>query len=160
MATISKKKVLTERQFGGAPFGNGSRLPFNFVTTAAGAYADGDSSAAVGIGDKVRIGVLQAGMRIDDALAIVSDAFTATSTAKLGFEYVDGVDDATVPQNDSYFFAALNLAAAGRYPAANTAVRPVTLPKDAYLILTNQVAAQNVVGVLDVVVEGVLDGPK
>lgn len=160
MATITKKKVLTEQQFGGVPYGNKTSLSFTFETDAAGKYANSDTpGTAVGIGDKVRIGVLPAGMRLEDSLAIVSDAFTATSTGKLGFEYVDGVDSAAVPQDDDYFNAAITLATLGRFPANNTAVRPVVLPKDAYLILTNQVAAQNVVGQLDVIVEGVLAGP-
>lgn len=160
MATVTKKKVLTEQQFGGTPYGNRTSLPFSFETTAAGIYANSDSAAAVGVGDKVRFGVLPAGMRIEDALAIVSTTFTATSTGKIGFEYVDGVDDASVPQDDDYFFAALDLATASRSRPTNTGVRPVTLPKDAYLILTNGVAAQAKAGQLDFMVVGVLNGPK
>lgn len=159
MATINKKRVLTEQQFGGTPYGNRTALPFSFETNAAGKYVNSDTpGTAVGIGDKVRIGVLPSGMRIDDALAIVSNAFTATATGKIGFEYVDGIDDANVPQDDDYFFAALPYNAVGRTRANNTAVRPVTLPKDAYLILTNQTAALAEVGQLDMVVEGVLCG--
>lgn len=160
MATVTKKKVLTEAQFGGTPYGNKTVLAFAFATSAAGVYTAGDKATAIATGDKVRIGVLPAGMRLDTALAIVSDAFTATTTGKIGFEYVDGVDDTDVPQDDDYFFAALDLAAAGRTPAANTAVRPVTLPKDAYLILTNQVADQAAAGQLDLLVDGVLQGAK
>ena len=110
---------------------------FTFETNSSGVYVDSDTTTAVGNGDKVRVGVLSAGMRLHDALAIVSDAFRASSTAKIGFEYVDGVDSTDVPQDDDYFFAALALDAAGRTRAANTGVRPVTLPKDAYLIVTN-----------------------
>jgi hypothetical protein len=160
MATITKKRVLTEQQFGGVPYGNRTSLPFSFETSAAGKYVNSDTpGSAVGIGDKVRIGVLPAGMRIEDALAVLSNAFTATSTFKIGFEYVDGVDSTEVPQDDDYFFAAL-ATTVGRTRANNTAVRPVTLPKDAYLILTNQVAAQAEAGQLDLVVEGVLNGAK
>lgn len=158
MATITKKKVLNQTQFGGAPYGNAARLSFRFATSAAGVFTDSDTAAAVGNGDKVRLGVLPAGLRIEDALAIVSDAFTATATAKIGFEYVDGVDSTTVPQDDDYFFAALAYNAVGRTRANNTAVAPVTLPKDAYLTLVNQAAALNAVGVIDLTVEGVLTG--
>lgn len=155
MTTITKKRVLTEAGFGGAtPYGNALALQYSFETNASGVYANSDSAAAVATGAKVRFGVLPAGMRLDDALAIVSDAFTATTTAKIGFEYVDGVDDSDVPQDDDYFFAALNIAAAGRTKATNTAVRPVVLPKDAYLILTNGVADQAAAGQLDLIVYG------
>jgi hypothetical protein len=155
MATLTRKKVLTEGGFGGAtPYGNAVALAFSFETTAAGLMVNSDGAAAVQVSDKCRIGVIPAGTKIHDALAIVSNAFTATSTAKIGFEYVDGVDSTTVPQDDDYFFAALNIAAVGRTRAANTGVRPLVLPKDAYVILTNQVAAQAEVGALDLIIEG------
>lgn len=157
MATITKKQVLTERQFGGAPYGNHTVLPFTFETNASGVYVNSDTATAVQISDKVRIGVLPAGAKLNDCLAILTNAFTATSTFKVGFEYVDGVDSTAVPQDDDYFFAAL-AATVGRTRAANTAVRPVTLPKDAYLIVTNQVAAQAEAGVLDLLIESVLTG--
>ena len=91
-------------------------------------------------------GLLPAGFRLDDALTIVSDAFAASTTAAIGFQYAD------------YFFAALDTATAGRTRANNAAVRPVTLPKDAYLILTRGGAADSAAGILDVIVEGVLMG--
>lgn len=161
MATITKKRVLTEQQFGGAPYGNRTSLAFSFETSATGRYVNSDTpGTAVAIADKVRIGVLPAGMRIEDALAIVSDAFTALATAKIGFEYVDGVDSTEVPQDDDYFFAALAYNAVGRTRANNLAVRPVTLPKDAYLTLVNAGAALAEAGQLDLLVEGVLLGAK
>lgn len=160
MATITKKKVLTLPGFGGVPYGNNTVREFTFETNSSGVYVDSDTATAVGNGDKVRVGVLSAGMRLHDALAIVSDAFRASSTAKIGFEYVDGVDSSDVPQDDDYFFAALALDAAGRTRAANTGVRPVTLPKDAYLIVTNGGGnAQNVAGQLDLLVFGEMVGP-
>jgi hypothetical protein len=94
------------------------------------------------------------GMRLDDCLAIVSDAFTARQTLKIGFEYVDGVDDTDVPQDDDYFFAALALDAAGRTRANNTGRAPVVLPKDAYLIGTSAGADTPAAGRLDVLVYG------
>jgi hypothetical protein len=154
MATITRKKALTEGGFGGiTPYGNQLVLPFA-IALAAGVFTNSDQATAVGIGDKIRLGVLPAGMKLTDALAIVSAGFTATSTAKIGFEYVDGVDSAAVPQDDDYFFAALAYNAAGRTRASNTAVRPVVLPKDAYLIVTNLVAAQAGAGVMDLLIEG------
>lgn len=158
MATITRKKINSAQQFGGVPYGNATRLPFTLITGATGAFTDSNSTAAITAADKVYLGILPAGMRLEDALAIVSDAFTATATAKIGFEYVDGVDSTDVPQDADFFFAALALDAAGRTRANNTAVVPVVLPKDAYLVLDWDVATNAVVGRLDILVEGVLVG--
>lgn len=156
MATITKKKVLTELSAAGiSPFGNAVVLPFTFETNSSGVYANSDTATAVGNGDVVRIGVIPAGTRLIDGLAIISDAFRASSTFKIGFAYVDGSDSTDVPQDDDYFFAALAADAAGRTRATNTAVRPVVLPKDAYVIVTNGgAAAQNVAGQLDFYIQG------
>lgn len=157
MPNITKKNVRKLQQYAG-PQGNAWKDKFNFTTNASGVFADSDVATAVQAADVVRLGVLPAGLELHDALAIVSDAFTATATATIGFAYVDGVDDATVPQDADYFFAALAYNAVGRTRATNTAVAPVTLPKDAYLTLTNNTAALNAVGVIDVIVEGVHKG--
>lgn len=158
MPTITRKGIRQARSYSNAS-GNAWKQRFNLTTTATGVMTDGDATAAIGNGDVVRLGILPAGLELHDALAIVSDAFAATTTGKIGFAYVDGVDSTAVPQDDDYFFTtSLSLASAGRTRANNTAIAPVVLPKEAYLILTNGAAAQNVVGVLDVVVEGVLVG--
>ena len=157
MATITKKKVLNQKQFGGTPYGNKTSLEFNLVTNAIGAFADSDVATGIQSGDKVRLGVLPAGFRPDDSQVIVSDAFSASVTANLGFEYVDGVDSAAVPQSATYFGTGLVLNAVGRLRNATTAA-PVTLPKDAYLILTTAGAANAKVAVLDINIEGVLTG--
>ena len=159
MALITKKFINSDPfQIGGVPFGNDTKLQYVFETNAAGVYVNSDKATAVAIADVVRIGILPAGANLLDALMVVSNAFTALATAKVGFAYVSGVDSAAVPQNDSYFAAALALNAQGRYPANNVAVRPVILPRDAYLILTLAGAALNEVGVLDVIVSTVLTG--
>jgi len=158
MPTITKKRIAQENQQNGAPYGNAAVLPFNLTTNATGAVVNSDTATGIALGDKVRIGVIPAGMLLNDALLIVSDAFTALVTAKVGFEYVDGLDSPAVPQDDDYFATAVTLHTAGRFRASNVAVRPVTLPKDAYLIVTTAGAANAVVGVLDVLVEGVLTG--
>lgn len=157
MATITKKKVLNQKQFGGTPYGNKATLEFNLTTNAIGAFADSDVATAVQSGDKIRLGVLPAGFRLEDSEVIVSDAFTAAVTANLGFEYVDGVDSTAVPQSATYFGSALALSSAARLRNATTNA-PVTLPKDAYLILTTGGAANAVVGVADIFIEGVLTG--
>lgn len=158
MATVTIIKPLATPAFGGAPYGNHLRRHFVLETNAAGAALGSDSSAAIGATDKVRLGLLPAGTRLDDALAVVSDAFTATITGDLGFEYVDGVDDAAVPQDADYFFADLNAAATGR-TRMTVANKPVTLPKDAFLIWTNQVAAHASVGRADFFIDGEDRGP-
>jgi hypothetical protein len=158
--TTTLKKLLTDHlPFSGVPYGNAVSRLYSLSTDASGIVVNGDATVALADAGVVRIGVIDGGTRLEDCLAIVSDAFRASSTAKIGFAYVDGVDDSNVPQDDDYFFAALALDAAGRTRANNTAVRPVVLPKDAYLIVTNGGGnAQNVVGVLDVVVSGAMIG--
>lgn len=153
MATITKKRYQDSNNFAG-PDGNVTTLEFSLVTKSNGAAVESDSNAAIGNGDKVRLGILPAGLRLRDALFLVSDAFTALVTADIGFEYVDGVDDVSVPQDADYFGTAITLATPGRYLADNAAVRPITLPKDAWLIVTTGGAACAAVGVLDVLVTG------
>lgn len=153
MATITKKRLQDANNFA-AECGNSVVQTYSLASNSSGAAVGSDSTAAIGNGDKVRIGILPAGLRLDDALAIVSDAFTALVTADIGFEYMDGVDATNVPQDADYFGAAFTLHTAGRYPAKNTAVRPVVLPKPAWLIVTTGGAANAAVGVLDVIVRG------
>lgn len=157
MATITKKKILNQAQFGGVPYGNKTVLNFNLTTNAVGAFVDSDVATGIALGDVVRLGVIPAGTRIYDSQVIVSDAFTALVTANLGFQYVDGVDSAAVPQSATYFGSALVLNAVGRLRNVTTNA-PITLPKDAYLIATTAGAANAVVGVADVMIEGVLTG--
>jgi len=158
MATVTKKRARNLQQHGGVPYGNNSVLDYQFKTNASGVFVDSDTTAAVGATDKVRLGIIPAGFRIQDSLAIISDAFTATITADIGFEYVDGVDDTNVPQDADYFNNSLSLATAGRTRQGNTGVAPVTLPKDAWLIVTNEVAAHASAGQLDFLVYGVATG--
>lgn len=158
MATATKKQVLTQQQFGGVPYGNKTGLIYRLATNASGVWTDSDQTTAVASGDKLRLGVLPAGLLLVDCLAIISDLFTASVTGALGFEYVDGVDSTAVPQDADYFFAALAFSATGRTRANNLAVAPVRLPKDAYLILTTGGANIAAAGVADFVIEGILTG--
>lgn len=160
MATATKKRIAQQLQFGGVPYGNRTTLEFALVTNASGVWTDSDQTSAVIIADKLRLGILPAGFRLLDSLVIVSDAFTASATMKLGFEYTDGVDSSDVPQDDDFFNAALAMNTAGRYVANNTAVRPVTLPKDAYLIGTWAGANNAAVGIADILIHGILVGPN
>ncbi len=158
MATV-RINDWTARQFGPSPWGNHSALTFSFVTTSAGAVANSDSNTALAIGDVVDLGELPAGLRLDDSQVVISDAFTAGATAKLGFKYADGVDDVRVPQDDDYFGTSLALDAASRLRNA-TANRPVTLAKPARLILTLAGAALAEAGRAEIVITGELTGAK
>jgi hypothetical protein len=161
-ATVTKKTFgLT--QFGrstGVAYGNVSGLRYNLTLGSTGAVSDSDSAAVVGIGDTVRIGVMPAGFTLYDMTAIISNAFTASTTAKVGFAYVDGIDDTDVPQNDAYFVAAGQSLASTAIFRKTAVTAPVTLPKEAYLTLLTAGAATNEAGVIDFIVFGELSGPK
>lgn len=157
MATVTKKR-LSQAQQHAAPYGNRFGQIFNFQTTAAGVAVDTDLATAVQVNDVIRIGILPAGLEIHRGEAIISDAFAATTTADVGFLYVDGVDSTAVPQNAAYFHSALSTSSTSRTPSAAKA--PVRLPKDAYLVVTRKGAADSAVGVLDYLVTGTLTGPN
>lgn len=143
MPTITKNRYQDSQNFGQTPYGNLTVLEYGVTTTATGAVVGSDSAAAPLAGDVIRLGILPAGFRLHDSLTVVNDAFTASVTGTLGFAYVDGVDSTVVPQDADYFNAAAAINTAGRYPASNTAVVPVTLPKDAWLTLTTGGATHN-----------------
>jgi len=159
MPTYTKTKVLSTPSINSVPYGNVTVLPFHFETNSAGKWLDSDvPGTALADPTTVVLGVLPAGMTIQDSLAIISAAFSASTVLKLGFAYVDGVNSTAVPQDDDYFHAALAINAIARTRANNLAVVPVTLPKDAYLIGVSSGAAHASAGVLDVLVYGVLTG--
>lgn len=153
MATITKKTAY-DRQMNGAPYGDVVALPYRMETNASGVLTGGDSTSAIADGDVVRLGKLPAGTKLLDHVATISDAFTASSTYKMGFAYVDGVDVTAVPQDDDYFTAASTALSSVAVQRKATTTAPVTLPKDAYLILTNAGAAQAAAGIMDVIVFG------
>lgn len=157
MATIALKQA-QKRQFGNVPYGNVTKLFYALATIANGSVSNADSSAAVAAGDVIDLGPIPEGMRLDDSDIIVATGMTATITAKLGFKYEDGVDDANVPQDDAYFGTGFTIATAGRYRA--TGSKHLTLPKPARLILTTAVAANAKVSDIKVVLTGELNGPK
>lgn len=139
MATITKK-VNPRVNVGATPWGNAHGLLYTLVTAANGGATGADSGAAIAQGDKVRLGIIPAGSTLLDNVVTVSTGLTASVTGDLGFEYVDGVDSTAVPQDADYFAAAaaLNTAAVLR---KSTTTAPVTLPKDAWLVLTTGGAA-------------------
>lgn len=160
MATI-KKIGLGNQVFGMAgavPYGNVTVQRFVMETNSTGVLVGGDSTAAVGNGDEIILGKLPTGANLDDSLLIVSDAFTAATVCKIGFRYVDGVDDTDVPQDDDYFGAALVLNAVGRLRNATTN-KPVKLPKEAYLVLVSSGAAHASAGRADLLIYSERSGP-
>lgn len=159
MPTIKVSQFRTRQYGAGSPFGNEAVLAFGLATNAAGAVVNSDTATGVALGDKIVIGSLPAGMRLDDAQVVVSVPMTALVTGSLGFEYEDGVDVPAVPQNAAYFGAGLALNAAGRL-RDTTANAVVTLPKPASLILTTAGAANAKASALDVTVWGEFLGQK
>lgn len=162
MATITKKNAHNSPDpgFGGVAYGNVFALSFKFQTSADGYFLDSDTpAAAVGAGDKVILGKIPAGTRLLDVIAVVSDAFTASSTIDLGFEYCDGTDVAAAAEQVDYFIDAGDWTAVGILRRNEpTAVK--TIPKDAYLILTVNTAALDAVGIIDIDIIGVIGGPS
>lgn len=144
-------------QLGSTPWGNLNALHFILKTGANGGALDADSNAPLAVGDKVRLGIIPAGSTLVESLAVVSTGLTATVKGDLGFEYVDGVDSAKVPQDAAYFGDDLDLAAAARL--RNTSNKaPVTLPKDAYLVLTTSGAVNAKAARVDVVLQVISTG--
>lgn len=161
MADITTNYATTMRKHQGiTPYGNVSAIVCRMETNASGALVDSDTATAIQIADVVRLGpVLPAGMQLLDAIVQVSDAFTAATTCMVGFEYCDGVDVAAVPEDADYFITTGGVTnAQGRLAMNNDTVLPVTLPKDCYVIITNEGAAHASVGILDVIVEGIMHG--
>ena len=159
MPTIKVSQFRTRQYGAGSPFGNAAVLPFKLATNAVGAVVNSDTATGVALGDKVVLGSLPAGMRLDDSQLVVSTAMTAMVTGTLGFEYEDGVDSAAVPQDAAYFGTGLALNAAGRLRNA-TSKAIVTLPKPAFLILTTAGAANAKASAIDVLITGELLGGK
>lgn len=98
--------------------------------------------ASAQIGDKVRLNKVYAGTKVMSS-HFVNAALGASTTVKLGFEYVNG----EAGSDDAAFIAATATSSAGR---ANTAAAPVTLAYDAYIVAT--IAGGAATGKLDTVV--------
>ena len=110
MTTINTNYMVQQQLMGGTPFGNTRNLPYHFETDSAGviAGAGGDLATAIQIADVVRLGILPKGMSACRTRWSSSvDAFTASTTASIGFAYVDGVDVTAAPQDAAYFASAL-----------------------------------------------------
>lgn len=155
MSTITKFDKAG--RFGQSPYGNQTVYGYHLETDSTGAVVNADSTSAVAIGDVIVVGVIPAGFKLIDSQIIISNAFTDSATAKVGFAYVDGTDSTDVPQDDDYFGSGLVLSTAARLRNA-TSNAPVTLPKDAYLIVTTAGAALAEVGIADIFLAGEIVG--
>ena len=157
MATITQSQS-AHNNLGITPYGNLTALHFVLETNATGAAINSNSTAAIAIGDVVRLGVLPAGFKLTDSQVVVQTGLTAAVTGKLGFAYTDGVDVVGVAaQDDDYFGTGLVLSAAARLRNA-TSNSAVTLPKDAYLTLTTAGAANAKAARVEVTVLGIIQG--
>ena len=133
MATI-KKFAADTNQFGGfSPFGNMTVLNFGYSTNATGAVISSDSTTRVAIGDKIYVGDVPQGFSLCSVIG----------TAAVGFEYVDGKDDASVPQGADIKTALLK-----------------PLPKDAYVYITASAAAPLAASTVRAALTGELTGPR
>lgn len=162
MATITKKSVNDASvRLGATPWGNMAAFTYQLKTNAAGAVigSDASQSGPTASGSVIRVGVIPAGFKLVDFKAAIATALTATVTLKVGFEYVDGVDSAAVPQDDDYFAATGTATTVGVVRQA-TANAQVTLPKDAYLIVTTEVAANAKAAAAEFTVFAVAEGVK
>lgn len=161
MATITKKLDKEARvRLGNAPYGNLTAFTFGMQCTATGAVigTEAAQSGTTAAGTVVRLGVLPAGFRLVDYKASVSVAFTGSVTLDVGFEYVDGVNSTTVPQDDDYFASGAGNTAVVTRKATTT--KEVTLPKDAYLIVTVKSQANATAAAAEFTVFAVADGPN
>lgn len=128
--------------------------PYKFQTNSSGILIDSSASAALAIGDKIRVAFLNEGFEVTDAAALVSTAAGQVATANIGFEYVDGVDDSSYPQSATAFFSALALNSAARTRTTSTKlIKP--LPKPAYLTATIAGAALSSAMVAQIILNGV-----
>ena len=133
MAKI-KKFVAGTNQFGGfSPFGNMTVLHFGYSTNATGAVISSDSTTPVASGDKIYVGAVPQGFSLCSVIG----------TAAVGFEYVDGTDDASVPQGADIKTALLK-----------------PLPKDAYVYITASAAAAMAANTVRAALTGELTGPR
>lgn len=158
MADIKKDGIDQERRFGGVPYGNLSSFKHRLTLNSSGVIADSDDATALAIADVVKIGVLPAGMKLEDWHLIISDAFKAASACKIGFAYVDGVDVAAVPEDDDYFFATATVLTAIAVLRKVVGNHPIVLPKDAYIIWTHEGALADEASDCELIVVGELMG--
>lgn len=150
-------KTNPHNRVGNTAYGNSQKLQFVLSTDATGKVLGADSLAAFNKDDEVALGILPGGMRLHDSMVNVTTALTAATTATLGFKYVDGANNTTVPEDDDYFGADLVVNATGRLRNATTNPS-VRLPKDAYLVLKLGGANNAKSGRVEVTIDAAMEG--
>lgn len=158
MSDIKLNGIDKARRFGGVPYGDLSSLKYRLTLNSSGVIANSDDATALAIADVVKLGVLPAGMKMEDWHLLISDAFKAASACKIGFAYVDGVDVAAVPEDDDYFFATATVLTATGVLRKVVGNHPVVLPKDAYIIWTHEGALADEASDCELIVTGELLG--
>lgn len=155
MPTYTKKNHSGKsRRYGDIPFGNNAIRRVHLEADSAGALKDSDAAGvAIEIADVLVLEELPKGFVWHDAVAIVSTAAGQAATANIGFRYADGVDDATFPQSDTAFFAALALNATSRTETVSKLVMK-PLPKAANVVVVIAAAALTSALVAQVAIEG------
>ena len=157
VATVTKNNLRADPQFGGAPYGNLSLLPYHFETNSSGVWVDSDHTDAVQVGDTLILGIIPAGFQVWECIFDVSDAFTAATTCSVGFKYIDGVD--STPAEDAAIFVPATQALSSTAIWRKTGIKaPPWFKKDAYLTLLWAGAAADAVGILDVGLIGIWKG--
>jgi hypothetical protein len=159
MATVTKKYTRMALNMSGSPYGNLSVLPYKLETNSSGVCVDSDQATAIINTNVVRMGRLPAGAFLYDSIMTVIGATNGSVTGKLGFEYVDGVDDSAVPEDDDFFNAAKSLASIAMF-RKDVGTKPVKLPKEAWLILTIGGADINEASEIEVDIICELKGPN
>jgi len=157
MAIVTKKNIQVNKTLGGVPYGNLTALEFPFTANASGIWADSDKATAIAIADVLYLGIIPKGTRMLDCMVRISTALATSTTASIGFKYVDGIDVPALPESAVYFMAAgASLATAATLRSTST-VAQGTLTKDAYLTVTIAGAAQTAASAMNVIVLGITD---
>ena len=160
MTTNTSTNLDVDRPLGGVPFGNLSVLPFE-AAFEDGVWILSDDATATVHTDKLILGTIPKGFKMMSQqvkqTAILGDT---NSTIDVGFEYVDGVDVTADPETINYFVDAMAIDALITAPTIRfNATPPITLTKDAYLIVTVNTAAfvTNLDGSLLIDILGIAD---
>lgn len=161
MATMKLKNAnkLPDNGYTAGPYGTLNALHYVFETNSSGVVVGADDSTALQATEDVVLGVIPKGTKMIDVMCAVSDTFSDTSTFDLGFEYVDGEDSTDVAEDPDYFVDAGDYHDAVGVLRKTTGTAPAVLPKDAYLVLLNNTAAQAETGYMDIFIICELMGP-
>lgn len=161
MATMKLKDALRlpDNAYTAGPYGTLTSLHYEFETNASGVVVGADDATALQATEDVVLGVIPKGAKIVDVMCVVSNTFSDTSTFDLGFEYVDGVDVTATAEDPDFFVDAGDYHNAVGVIRKTTGTAPIVLPKDAYLVLLNNTAAQAEAGKMDIFIICELMGP-